>query len=97
MATKRSAGQPTGQLRQFLRTAKRLHAGSDYGLGLVGAGECGDVVLGIDRKRCHSSISCAVNPRHHMDHSYPLEKQGNSDLNRREAKFWRWSASVAAN
>jgi hypothetical protein len=90
-------GRPArGQLRQFLRTGERLPA-SDYGISLVRVDECGDVVVSVNRKRRHSFVSCAGNPRQDMDHSYPLEKQGNSDLNRYEVKGWRWSAPVAAN
>jgi hypothetical protein len=83
-------GGPTGgQNREFVRSGKRLRAGSDYGLGLVRGGECGDVVFCIDGERRQSLISGAANPRQDMDHSYLLEKQGNSDLNRPEAKGWR--------
>ena len=41
-------GPVSSQLRQVLRTGRGLGAGSDYGLGLVGTGECGDVVFGIE-------------------------------------------------
>ena len=83
--------------RQFFQTGKGLRAGWDYGLSLDGSGKRGDVVIGVDGKRRHCLISFAGNPRHDMDHSYALEKQGNSNLNRPEAKVWRWSAPVAAN
>jgi hypothetical protein len=80
---RRPAGQSAASFANSFWLVKNRCRAVIAGGFFFGAKRC-DVVVFINGERCHNRFPLL--PRsggHHIDHSYPLEKQGNSDGNRR--------------
>src|SRR5262252_4124939 len=75
IATRRSVGQPAANCVSSSEVAKGCAPAAITASAWSGAANAGDVVVGVNRKRCHGLISCAVNPRQDMNHSGPEGKQ----------------------